>query len=83
MFQTIYPFDNAKNDAWKLTLTRIWQNNLKRIHCLSGLASQLLFLNLGGTFGTTGKLVENSDGSIPREYDFISLGGIQTNGGMA
>ena len=52
---------------------------MKRMHCLSGPASHLLFLNFCGTFGTTGKLVENLDGAIPREYDFIRLGRIQTN----
>lgn len=36
--------------------------------------SQLVFLSFGGTFKTTGKLLKNLDGSIPRGYDFISLG---------
>ena len=53
--------------------------DMKRMHCLSGSASQLLFPKFCGTFGTTGKLVENLDGAIPREYDFIRLGRIQTN----
>ena len=55
--------------------------DMKRIRSLSGPASQLLLLNFCGTFGTTGKLVENLDGAIPDEYDFIRLGRIQTNNG--
>ena len=50
--------------------------DIKRICSLSGPASELLFLNFCGTFGTIGKLVENLDGAIPDEYDFIRLGRI-------